>query len=207
MCRNPMLLWFHIARSEGFFATDAERLDRCLSDTHFAEEVDRIPREPTQPIPPGSHHGEEHQSHMEDSSESSNSESEVENSDAEQSEDDDGNGNESGDEAGNADDATDMLNADDLLFGQALPGSSDGNANEAEQSRSQETIDETANAPTSQPSRMSVTTQVATQTLPPRDSLEPLLPTGSELSQQEQPQERAKSNAQEQVHVVLDKAS
>ena len=70
MCRNPNLMWFHIARSEGFFATDAERLDMCLSDTSYVEEVDRIPREPTQPIPPRSNPGEEHQSDIEDSSES-----------------------------------------------------------------------------------------------------------------------------------------
>ena len=88
-------MWFHIARSEGFFATDAERLDRCLSDTHFAEEVDRIPREPTQPIPPASNPGEEHQSAMEDSKESSGSESEEESSDTEQSGNDDDNVNRS----------------------------------------------------------------------------------------------------------------
>ena len=48
----------------------------CLSDTSYVEEADRIPREPTQSIPPGSNPGEEHQSDIEDSSESSSSESE-----------------------------------------------------------------------------------------------------------------------------------
>ena len=51
----------------------------CLSDTSYVEEAERIPREPTQPIPPGSNLGEEHQSDIEDSSESSSSESEEEN--------------------------------------------------------------------------------------------------------------------------------
>ena len=66
-------MWFHIARSEGFFAPDAERLDMCLSETSYVEEADRIPGEPTQPIPPCSNPGEEHQSDIEDSSESSSS--------------------------------------------------------------------------------------------------------------------------------------
>ena len=60
--RNPKLMWFHIARSEGLFATNAERLNVCLSNTYYGEDVDRIPRELTQPIPAGSTPGEEHHS-------------------------------------------------------------------------------------------------------------------------------------------------
>ena len=101
VCRNPNLMWFHIARSEGFFATDAERLDLCLSDTSYVEEANRIPPEPTQPIPPGSNPDEEHQSDIEDSSGPSSSESEEENQAAEQSKDSDDNENPSGDEGGN----------------------------------------------------------------------------------------------------------
>ena len=67
-------MWLHIARSEGVFGTDAEHLDMCLSDTYYTEDVDRIP--PTQHIPPGSTRGEEHQSDVEDSSDSSSSISE-----------------------------------------------------------------------------------------------------------------------------------
>ena len=43
--------------------------------------MDRIPREPTQPVPTGSAPGEEYQSLVEEKSESSSSEREVENSD------------------------------------------------------------------------------------------------------------------------------
>ena len=53
--RNPKLMWFHIALSESFFATDAERLDVRLSELYYAEEGDRIPREPTQHIPAWQH--------------------------------------------------------------------------------------------------------------------------------------------------------
>ena len=35
VCWNPKLMWFHIPRSEGFFATNAERLAMCLSDTYY----------------------------------------------------------------------------------------------------------------------------------------------------------------------------
>ena len=34
VCRKPSLMLFHIAPSEGFFESDAERLDTCLSDTY-----------------------------------------------------------------------------------------------------------------------------------------------------------------------------
>ena len=55
-------MWFHIARSEGFYATDAEGLDMWLSDAYYTEDVDRIPGEPTQHIAPCSNPGEEHES-------------------------------------------------------------------------------------------------------------------------------------------------
>ena len=116
VCRNPNLMWFHIARSEGFFATDAERLDVCLSDTSYVEEADRIPRQPAQHIPPGSNPGEEHQSDIEDSSGPSSSESEEENPAAEQSKDSDNNEDQSGDEGGNCGDPALEVNVDDLLF-------------------------------------------------------------------------------------------
>ena len=63
---NPNLLWFHIARSDGFFATDAERLDACLSDTYYREHTRRIPLEPTQHFSAGSNPGEELQSAVEE---------------------------------------------------------------------------------------------------------------------------------------------
>ena len=72
----------------------------CLSDTSYVEEANRIPPEPTQPIPTGSNPVEEHQSDVEDSSESSSCESEEENPTAKQSKDSDDNGNQSGDEGG-----------------------------------------------------------------------------------------------------------
>ena len=51
------------------------------------------------------------------------------------------------------------------------------------------------------------TSQTATQPLPPPDPLESLQPIVSEHSQQENPQEQARSNAQEQVQMGLDRAS
>ena len=33
--RNPKLMCFQISRRDGFFATDAERLDACISDTYY----------------------------------------------------------------------------------------------------------------------------------------------------------------------------
>ena len=173
VCRNPNLMWVHIARSEGIFATDAERLDMCLSYTYYVEEADRIPREATQPIPPGSNPGEEHQSDIEDSSESSSSESDEENPAAEQSKDSDDNENPSGDEGGNGDDPADELNADDLLRGEGLREIGDGNANEAEQSPSQGTVDDASNALANHAAVVSATSQTATQPLPPPDPQNP----------------------------------
>ena len=207
VCRDPKLMWFHIAPSEGFFATDAARLDMCLSDTYYVEDVDRIPREPTQPIPPGRNPGEEHQSDVEESSESSSSESDEENSDAEKLKNRADNGNQSANEAGNGGDPAYMLNADDLLRGQNLPEMGDGNVNEAEQNPSQGTGDEAANVPANQASMANATSQVAAQPFPPSDPLEPLQPTPCEHWQSEQPQEQVRSNGQEQVQVVLDTAS
>ena len=121
VCRNPNLMWFHIAPSEGFFAIDAERLDMCLSDTSYVEEADIITREPTQPIRPGSNRDEEHQLDIEDSSASSSSESEEENTAVELSEDSDDNENPAGDEGQNGVDPAIEQNAADLLLGQGLP--------------------------------------------------------------------------------------
>ena len=78
-------MWFHIALSEGFFPSDAERLDLCLSDTYYMDHVDRIPHEPTQHFHGGSHPGEEYESDLEDWSECSSSESAMESADAEES--------------------------------------------------------------------------------------------------------------------------
>ena len=105
----------------------------CLSDTYYTEEVARIPREPTQRIAPGSIPGEEHQSDVEESGESSSSESDEESSETERSKDSDDNGNQSGDEGGNGADPAELMNEDDFLRGQDLPGIGDGNANEPEQ--------------------------------------------------------------------------
>ena len=206
LCWNPKMIWFHTARSEGFFATDAERLDMCLSDTYFMEDVARIPREPTQPVPPRSNPGEENQSDVEESSEASSSEAGKEKSEAEQSKDSDDNGNQSGDEGGNGGDPADMLNADHLRPGKNLPEIADGNANEVEQNPSQETADDAAHAPANQASLGTATSQVGTQPLSAPDPLESLQPTASQHSQQEATQEQAKSNAEEQVQVRLPRA-
>ena len=138
-------MWFQIARSEGFVATDAERLEVCLSDTYSTEEVDRIPRESTQLIAPGINPDVEHQSDVEDSSESSNSESDEESSAAERAKDIDDKGNQSGDEGRNGAHSAGRLNAEDLLRGQNSAGIDDGNANEAEQNPSQGMPDDTSN--------------------------------------------------------------
>ena len=130
-------MWFHIARSEGYFATDAEGVDMCLSDTYYAEDVERIPREPTQPIPTGINHREEYESEDEESGDSSSSCSEAEESDAEQSgdsDDDNDDGNQSGNEAGKSNDAADVLDADQLFGPMSSPGDNDRNATEAEHS-------------------------------------------------------------------------
>ena len=34
VCGIPKVMWFHIARSEGFFAAEAERLDLSLADLY-----------------------------------------------------------------------------------------------------------------------------------------------------------------------------
>ena len=82
-----------------------------------------------------------------------------------------------------------------------------GNANEVEQNPSQGTADAATNAPANQASMAGAMSQVATQPLLTPDPLEPLQPTASEHSQQEQPEEQVRSNAQEQMQVVLDRAS
>lgn len=64
---------FHIACSEDFFVTDAERLEMCLSDMYYTEDLDTITREPTQQIPPGSYLGEKYESEVKESRDSSNS--------------------------------------------------------------------------------------------------------------------------------------
>ena len=88
-------MWFHIARCEGFFSTDADLVDMCISDTYYSEDVDRIPRETTQNIPVGSNPGDEYDSGVEDSGESSSRCSEAAESATEQSGDDnDPDGNE-----------------------------------------------------------------------------------------------------------------
>ena len=66
--------------------------------------------------------------------------------------------------------------------------------------------EDATNALANQASMAVPTSQVETQPLPPPDPLEPLKPAASEQWQQEQPQEQARSNAQEQVHAVLDRA-
>ena len=63
--------------------------------------------------------GEEHQSDVEDLSESSSSESEEENPAAEQAKESDGYENQSRDEEWNGGDPAYELNASDLLYGQA----------------------------------------------------------------------------------------
>ena len=151
----------------------------CLSDTSYVEEANRIPPEPTQPIPPGSNPDEESQTDIEDSSSSSSSESEEENPAAEQSENSDDNENPSEDEGGNCGDPAVELNADDLLFGQGLPEIGDGNANEADQNPSQGTPDDASNALANQSAMPIATSQTATQPLPPPDPLECLQPTAS----------------------------
>ena len=95
---------FHIVRSEGSFETDAESLEICLSDSYYVQDVERIRPEPTQDIPPGSNPGQEHQSHVEASSESTSLESEQESSDTDKSKDSVPKGNPSGEDRGNAED-------------------------------------------------------------------------------------------------------
>ena len=174
----------------------------CLSDMSYVEEANRIPPEPTPPIPSGSNLGEELQSDIEDSSGPSSSESEEENTAAEKLKDSDDNGNQSGDEGGNGGVLAEELNADDLLVRQDLPEIGDGNANESDQKPSQGTPDVASNALGNQSSMPTATSQAATQPLPPPDSLESLQSPAPEHSQQEQPQEQARSNAQEQMQVV-----
>ena len=93
------------------------------------------------------------------SNESSSSESDEENSDTEESKDSHYNANQSGDESLNGGDPADMVKADDLLSGQDLTGFGDGNANEAEQSRSLGKPDDAINAPANQASMGSETSQ------------------------------------------------
>ena len=77
-------MWFHIAGSAGFFATDEQRLGMILSDTYYVEDVE--------PIPPGQLRlftlaailVMNINPYVEDSSESSSSESEEQNPVAEQ---------------------------------------------------------------------------------------------------------------------------
>ena len=164
----------------------------------------QIPSRTNAAPPSGSNPGEEHQSDVEASSESSSSESDEESSDTERSKNGDDNENQSRDEGGNGGHPADLLNAEDLLSWQVLPGSGDGNAKEAEQNPSQERADDAANAPVNQASLASARCRVAMQTLRPPQSLERLQPTASEHSQQEQPQDQAMSNAREQVQVELD---
>ena len=68
-----------------------------LSDTYYREDVERIPREPTRLLPPGSGPGEEYETEVDDTSESSSTESEVEHAAEEESQGSDDNGNQSGD--------------------------------------------------------------------------------------------------------------
>ena len=75
LVRNPKLMWFNIARSEGFFATIAESIDVCLSDMYYTDEMDGIPSQATQISKPVSNRDEEHQSEVDEFCESSSSES------------------------------------------------------------------------------------------------------------------------------------
>ena len=105
----------------------------------------------------------------------------------------------------NADDGTDMLNADGLLLGQFLPVSCDGNGKKALQSPSQGTIDDMANAPVSQASTPSLATHLAAQSFPAPDSVELSQATHAAHWQHEEHQGEPKHNAQDQVQLVLDK--
>ena len=169
----------------------------CLSDRYYAEDVDRITREPTQRIPPCNNPGKEHQSDLEVSSVSSSSETAEESSDTERTKDRDDKGNQSGDEDGNGDDPAAMEIAEHLLRGQDLSGIADGTAHEAEQYPSHDTADDQTNAPVNQSSMASAASQVAKKPLPAADPRPPLESNASEHSQQEQPQQEAKSNARE----------
>ena len=111
-CQYRTLFLFHVARSEGLFARDPERLDLCLSDPHNIEDVTRIPREPEQHIPPASPPGNEHQSDFEESGDSSGSSSEKEEPDAEQSEDGDDHGKQSGDDGGKLNNGANLPDTD-----------------------------------------------------------------------------------------------
>ena len=92
----------------------------CLSDTDYTEDLDRIPREPTQPIPTGNNPGAESESDACESRaaewESSSRCSEEEEHNADRPEDDNDHVNQPGDCGGN-EDGTYLPDADQVIFG------------------------------------------------------------------------------------------